>query len=523
MPGRLAAPALLVVISAAPFLNSLAGPWLLDDVALVARNPFVQRPELWGRLWTADYWASTGAQSGLYRPATMTSFALNYLVAGNASWAFHAVNIALHAACTLLVWWVLCRGRRGGWAAFAAAALFAAHPIHAEAVANVAGRSELLVAVGFLCAVWTHGFPRGARRPPGETSWAWRDTVSLAGYGAALFVMVFSKENGLVLLGWFVVADVGARRWRIPGGRRRLFANWLIAAGVAGIYLALRSQSVTGGFLATDNLGAWGRMELSASAAAKNLRMLILPWHQQAVWPLPSPGSLPWPVVAVGLVVLAAIPTLVLLAAWRASPTRLACALVAFGFVPLVHLVPNVIWVWERGLYVPSTGLAWLVFLGLRQTPARVWAIPVVVVVLAAGWRTAQMSCLYADDLRFWEYQAASNPRDANSALSLSEALLRHHRGDDALVMRKTAYALAPDRGAVVMATVDLLLRRGATSEARDLLKAAAAETPQFNTPAQTAQGLRALASMATRAGMPTEADHFTSAAISVARDEPSR
>ena len=40
----------------------------------------------------------------------------------------------------------------GDVAAWVAAALFAVHPVHVEAVANVVGQSELLVAVGVLGA-----------------------------------------------------------------------------------------------------------------------------------------------------------------------------------------------------------------------------------------------------------------------------------------------------------------------------------------------------------------------------------
>ena len=54
---------------------------------------------------------------------------------------------------------------RGHFLAVAAALLFAAHPVHTEAVANIKGRDEILVLLGCLLAVlWTL---RSVNRPDG--------------------------------------------------------------------------------------------------------------------------------------------------------------------------------------------------------------------------------------------------------------------------------------------------------------------------------------------------------------------
>src|SRR6185436_18692829 len=67
-------------------------------------------------------------------------------------WIFHVTNILLHALATGLVVRVAL-----GWlppaGALASGVLFAVHPVHVEAVSNVVGRLELLVAVGLLAAV----------------------------------------------------------------------------------------------------------------------------------------------------------------------------------------------------------------------------------------------------------------------------------------------------------------------------------------------------------------------------------
>src|SRR4029077_16231536 len=77
----------------------------------------------------------------LYRPLPVATFALDWQVGGPA-W-FHFVNALWHALSTGLV--VLLAAR---WANLRAALLaglvFAVHPVHVEAVANIVSRSGLM-------------------------------------------------------------------------------------------------------------------------------------------------------------------------------------------------------------------------------------------------------------------------------------------------------------------------------------------------------------------------------------------
>jgi protein O-mannosyl-transferase len=92
-----------------------------------------------------------------FRSVTIASFALNWAAAGAHPLVFHLVNLLLHTAVVVVLYLVL-RSLldsvpNASTIAFAAALLFAVHPIHTEAVASIVGRSELLAA-GFLLAAW---------------------------------------------------------------------------------------------------------------------------------------------------------------------------------------------------------------------------------------------------------------------------------------------------------------------------------------------------------------------------------
>ena len=72
-----------------------------------------------------------------YRPVCVATFRLNYLVHGLEPMGYHLVNFALHGLTCLLFVWVCGCVTSSAWQGFFAGALFAVHPIHAEAVSGV--------------------------------------------------------------------------------------------------------------------------------------------------------------------------------------------------------------------------------------------------------------------------------------------------------------------------------------------------------------------------------------------------
>ena len=98
------------------------------------------------------------------RPLTYFTFWLNFELGGKNPIGYHAVNLALHLAAVLLLYDVL-RRLLDRPRALLAAALFAVHPIQAEAVNYIWARSTMLMTV--LCLLswrswleqryWTRG------------------------------------------------------------------------------------------------------------------------------------------------------------------------------------------------------------------------------------------------------------------------------------------------------------------------------------------------------------------------------
>jgi len=102
-------------------------------------------------------WAFTSFDMSNWHPVTWLSHMLDCQLFGLNSSAHHYVNVLLHAANVLLLFWILQRATGAVWRSFVVAALFAVHPLNVETVAWVAQRKSLLSAFFSLLTVAAYG------------------------------------------------------------------------------------------------------------------------------------------------------------------------------------------------------------------------------------------------------------------------------------------------------------------------------------------------------------------------------
>ena len=110
-----------------------------------------------GSLFTADFWGQSlhhADSNKSWRPLTSLSFAASLWLSGASSAAdvasaavhFHVHSLLLHAAQSLALGLALASLPRWHNTYFPtlAACLFAVHPVHAESVAGIVGRADIL-------------------------------------------------------------------------------------------------------------------------------------------------------------------------------------------------------------------------------------------------------------------------------------------------------------------------------------------------------------------------------------------
>ena len=124
------------------------GSFVYDDEYYLLQNPSVSGD---ASPWTAQLGEESQA---LWRPLTVATWRWQWPESGPASARpFLTANVGLHALASLLLMLLARRFGFGLVPAALAGLLFAVHPVHAEAVAWISGRSELLACV-FMLAAW---------------------------------------------------------------------------------------------------------------------------------------------------------------------------------------------------------------------------------------------------------------------------------------------------------------------------------------------------------------------------------
>jgi hypothetical protein len=368
-------------------LGALWNQFALDDQIVIVLNPLVARISGLWQAFTLPYWPPE-LRAQMYRPLTMATFVLDRAVDG-AAW-FHAVNLAWHAGATVAVT-ALARRWSGSTAALVAGLVFAVHPVHVEAVANVVGRAELMAALFALLAVY-----------------AAVERQSVGWSAAALALGILSKENAAVtpaLIAWVWILGV-----RPLPPRRRLLAfaaTWVVlAVAYAAVrWAVLQPYGVSHGVAPTFRDAAPIDVRLTAVAILSDVgRLLVFPYTLRIDY-APAERTLVTslfdPRFGLGLVCFAVWAGLLVWAV-RAGRRVEAVGLgwIAIAFLPVANLLfPSGISLAERTLYLPSAGLAIAAGAWLRALDGRRLALVLGAVVLAGAARTAVRVPVWRDDM----------------------------------------------------------------------------------------------------------------------------
>jgi Flp pilus assembly protein TadD len=359
--------AFLAVAAALPYLNTLPNGFVSDDEIQVLQNPYIRNFRHLAKIFSTRVYAYVGPKiPNYYRPLMNLGYLLCYQVFGPHALGFHLVSIALHGAVVCAVFLLTKRMFQNRDLALVAAALFAIHPIHSEAVAWIAASPDLELSLFYVLTFW---FFLAGRRPGGRFSYFAHPAMT-----ASYVLALLSKEQAVTLpllatLYEHVYRD--DREETSPAQKvLRHAVLWLLAAA----YLLFRVR-----VLGALSLGiqakplTWYQTFLSAIVLlGRYLRKVLWPVDLRLFCPFLTPSSMFEPVVVGGLAALAVCCALFFFL-WRHARQ------LSFGLVwMLVTLAPvlNARWMTvvtfaDRYLYLPSVGFCWLLGWGLLRLWAR--------------------------------------------------------------------------------------------------------------------------------------------------------
>jgi len=486
LTGRRLALTVCPVLALLLYLPTLGCDFVFDDRGVIGANPLMQDIRDLPRVLVTPYWNAPRHERTLYRPVTSLSFALDRAVSGmKPSW-FHGVNLLLHVLATLLVTRLAIQVLPGNETGAAiAGALFAAHPVHVEAVAGIVGRSEVLAAIGVLGAILGHRRALGA---PAGRSGGW-----ILGAWIACLLGMLAKESALTGPALCLLSETAAPLSGATRSRRTALYAGYVAAAV--LYLTARSAVL--GTLGigrpipfVDNPAASagpfdGRLT-GVGTLARYAGLLLWPARLSADYSynqIPVIHSPLEPLAIGGLLLLAGIVTG---GVWlrRRAP---ACGFALLFMAASAGLTTNIVLfigtlMAERLMYLPSAGLCliagWAAARPARPAGRKVsLAIASLAVLLLCGRTWARLPD-WKDDFSLYSSAARVSPRSARIRYNLGNAYLKNGSYGDAEEQYRAALSIYPEfRDARVNLAMALIQERR-PQEGLDLLLIAARESP---------------------------------------------
>ena len=196
---------LVACISACVMVYSpgLGGEWLLDDLPNLTSLGLLHSSSPPGEFWRVIWFGQSGI---LRRPMAMITFALQHSSWPNDPFAFRTVNLSLHLACGVLVFWLVTLltdlrkidYSRSRWAALVACAFWLFNPIQVSTVLYVIQRMAQLACLFSLLAICLYLKGRMRLADQGKTTSSGYALMTGA-VAIGTLLASLSKENGVLL------------------------------------------------------------------------------------------------------------------------------------------------------------------------------------------------------------------------------------------------------------------------------------------------------------------------------------
>jgi len=407
--------AFLAVGAALPYLNALRNGFVADDLRQVLQNPFIRSFHHVAGIFTTQATSYAPGWPNYYRPLMNLGYLLCYQVFGLRAFGFHLVNGVLHVVVVAAVFLFTKRMFQNRNLALVAAALFALHPIHTEAVAWIAASPDLELSLFYLLTFWL--FLAGARHGGGFSY-----SVQLAMAGSFVLA-IFSKEQAVTLPVLATLYEHFYRPDRAETRPAQKVARYAVLWLLAAAYLLFRMRVLgsLGSGLQSKDL-SWCQTSLSAVVLlGQYLWKVLWPLDLRLFCPFHAPLSLFDPRVLGGLTAFAVCSALFFFLWRHARPLSFGLLWVLLPLAPVLNVRWMPIFAFaDRYLYLPSVGFCWLLGWGLlrlwAQASARgaVWsralAAAFVILVVLCSFRIVTRNRDWQNDFTLYTNTLAACP-----------------------------------------------------------------------------------------------------------------
>ena len=450
---------------------ALDGPFVLDDAYLPFGRPDAEKLPL--EVWLIG------------RPILGLSYYINFLMSGSHPASYHITNVLLHLGVTFLVFLILRLAlnepsRRTDLIATIGAGIFLLHPLQTEAVAYIAGRSDVLCTLFAYAAIAV--FLR-YRRPA-------------IGFGAVAAVLalsllsLLSKQQAVAIPAVLILIDLV---WNDGSAMQSVKRNLrlhgvLVAGAIAGAIwvFAVLGRDTTAGFR-VPGITPIEYFFTQCRAFWLYVRLLILPVGQNLDPDFAISRGLFDHGAALGF---AAIAAAVGVAIWvrRSWPLAAAGLFIFLALLaPTSSFIPIQDPVAERRVYFAMIGPLLIVADLLRRSRMSITTMAGAGLAVAAllSFATYSRASLWGDEMALWRDTVAQSPQKTRPRFQLAHLLYRAQRCPEAAKEYEAASKLAKPTTALLVDWGLALDCAGRTPEAIERLRQAVASERTYNSLAQ--------------------------------------
>ncbi len=448
------------------FGASFNDPFHFDDT-LITGDSNVTNPARWSHFFNPLY----------LRQLTFFSFYLNHLVGGVSPGGYHVVNVALHIANAVLLFFLLGRFFER-WIAIAAAAVFLVHPIQSEPVLYIYQRSVLLACffslLGLIALVerrhWlavlffflafegkesaiaiplavaaligtVNDLQVRRHSPPYEGGVAvpsrkkTRSEMARPGWSLTSYVKECVLKHGArattpsAPLRWLrsillmaqppLLHKEGNTRGEFIDRRYRigLLAGTIVLAGAAlGLLVYWNEETV--GVGVADQINPLKYFLVETRVIYTYLRLLFFPYPQSLEYEFPASGGVLH--IAGLLAIFGAAWWLFRHERWRVPGFSILAFFILLA--PTSSIIPSTDAAFEHRLYLPMLAFSLLAAWLLSRAPRRTWIA--VALLLILGVLTIRRGTVWSSEIALWEDTVKRAPGKARVWFNLGGAYL---------------------------------------------------------------------------------------------------
>ncbi len=430
------------------YFNALYNGFVYDDEFQVVQNHWIKDIKYIPEIFSESVWKFRGIEhTSYYRPLLHVIYMVNYFIFGLRPWGFHLMNVLFHVSVSVLVFIItskllsdfqLSSSKSYLSVSFMAAALFATHPIHTEAVTWVAGLPDLAFTFFYLLSFYLYVRSREVPR-----------TDYLCSV-ASFFLATLCKEPALTLPLILIAYDYVFRETDRPVERLKKYVPFF---AVGGGYLLLRLHAL-GGFAPHKE-----HMELSTYQLVINvfplfaqyLGKILLPVNLNAfhvMHPLSSIFDVKC-ILALIVTIVFVVLTYINLKKNKASFFSLLFAVPLLPVLYIPALGESAFA--ERYLYLPSVGFVVLLALFIEwikvKIPKGALCTPIIFMAIIGlyAFGTIDRNTVWRDNYNLFADTVKKSPDGALPHNNLGCALQTRGQIDEAIEQYQIALKLKPD------------------------------------------------------------------------------